>query len=347
MMLLLVGSIRGGAAATTASTATEMPLQQTKKSKQKKKKKKTSSSSSTKQQQRHSSSSSSFIVQKNHQQQPHFFMQTIRHWIRMVVLQWIQPNSTIVYNLMSKFIHGLETMLGISLLEHDDDEKQRRPSEQKLNTQNKKKKKKKTSTTQQDSPKLSSSSSSKIQSSAAASKKQSKQSSSLESTKTTTTKKKKTNPLITQTISTNSPNYRIQRELQKFMQDPPEHLRVKIGSKNIRIWIVEMQGVGIYEHETFHLRIQFPKNYPMRPPSVYFVPPNIPIHEHVYTNGDICLSLLGKDWRPTMTAESIAISILSILASATSKSLPMDNARHAGNKPGEYQENWVYHDDSC
>lgn len=140
-------------------------------------------------------------------------------------------------------------------------------------------------------------------------------------------------------LASNNPNYRIQRELKAFLQDPPDHLTVKVG-KNIRIWIVTMEGLGIYKGETFQLRIQFPANYPTRPPSVYFLPPNIPVHEHVYTNGDICLSLLGKDWRPTMTAQSIAHSILSILASAARKSRPMDNARHAHNKPGEYQAEW-------
>ena len=149
----------------------------------------------------------------------------------------------------------------------------------------------------------------------------------------------------TKSASTNS-NYRIQRELQAFLQDPPEHLAVKVG-KNIRVWIVTLDGLGIYQGESFQLRISFPSNYPMRPPSVYFLPPHIPVHEHVYSNGDICLSLLGKDWRPTMTAQSIAHSILSILASASRKSKPKDNAQHAHNKPGEYQEAWVYHDDSC
>lgn len=147
-------------------------------------------------------------------------------------------------------------------------------------------------------------------------------------------------------LKATSPNYRIQQELKAFLQDPPEHLSVATG-KNIRIWIVTVEGIGIYEGETFRLRIQFPNNYPTVPPSVYFLPPNIPLHEHVYTNGDICLSLLGKDWRPTMTAQSVAHSILSILASATSKSLPMDNSRHSQNKPGQYQADWVYHDDNC
>ncbi|KAL7558605.1 hypothetical protein ACA910_001303 [Epithemia clementina (nom. ined.)] len=149
-------------------------------------------------------------------------------------------------------------------------------------------------------------------------------------------------------LKANSPNYRIQRELKAFLTDPPPNLKLTVG-KNLRVWIVTMKGAKntIYEGETFKLRIAFPVQYPTVPPSVYFLPPNIPVHEHVYTNGDICLSLLGQDWRPTMTAQSIAVSILSILSSAQSKSLPMDNARHALNKPGEYQKDWVYHDDNC
>jgi ubiquitin-conjugating enzyme E2 W len=178
------------------------------------------------------------------------------------------------------------------------------------------------------------------------------------STKSTTTKSKhKTNAKqknklnnihLQKDLKSSSPNYRIQRELKAFVKDPPPHLRVRVG-KNLRIWIVTMQGAPntIYEGETFQLRIQFPPKYPTVPPSVYFLPPNIPQHEHVYTNGDICLSLLGKDWAPTMTAQSIAVSILSILSSARSKSLPMDNAQHALNRPGKYQKDWIYHDDNC
>jgi ubiquitin-conjugating enzyme E2 W len=153
---------------------------------------------------------------------------------------------------------------------------------------------------------------------------------------------------VAQSLKSTNPNYRIQRELKTFLQEPPPNLSVTVG-KNIRVWIVTIQGAvnTIYEGETFRLRIQFPPQYPTVPPSVYFLPPHIPIHEHVYSNGDICLSLLGKDWRPTMTAQSIAVSILSILSSAQSKTIPMDNAQHAQNKPGQYQKDWVYHDDNC
>ncbi|KAL3917336.1 MAG: hypothetical protein SGILL_004760 [Bacillariaceae sp.] len=147
-------------------------------------------------------------------------------------------------------------------------------------------------------------------------------------------------------LKSTNPNYRIQKELKEFIQSPPPNLSVQVGS-NMRAWVVTMVGANntVYEGEVFKLRINFPKDYPTVPPSVYFLKGYIPTHEHVYTNGDICLSLLGKDWRPTMTAQSIAVSILSILSSAQSKSLPMDNAAHAGAKPGEYQKDWVYHDD--
>jgi ubiquitin-conjugating enzyme E2 W len=152
---------------------------------------------------------------------------------------------------------------------------------------------------------------------------------------------------LSKDLKATNPNYRIQRELKEFMRAPPPNLKVKVG-KNIRIWIITMKGAKntIYESETYRLRVQFPADYPTVPPSVYFLQPT-PRHEHVYTNGDICLSLLGKDWRPTMTGQSIAVSILSILSGAQRKSLPMDNAAHAQHKPGEKQDDWVYHDDNC
>merc|ERR1719157_218755 len=133
-------------------------------------------------------------------------------------------------------------------------------------------------------------------------------------------------------MKSTNPNYRIQKELKELIKSPPSNLSVQVGANNT-----------IYEGEAFKLRVSFPPQYPTVPPSVYFLKGHIPTHEHVYTNGDICLSLLGKDWRPTMSAQSVAVSILSILSSAQSKSLPMDNASHATNKPGKYQKDWVYH----
>jgi ubiquitin-conjugating enzyme E2 W len=148
-------------------------------------------------------------------------------------------------------------------------------------------------------------------------------------------------------------NYRIQKELKEFMKNPPDGCSVDVG-KNIRvsitfefttlhtltygnpptlpllkIWIVTITGAkgSVFEGEKFRLRVSFPTDYPTRPPSVYFLQsPPPPRHEHVYTNGDICLSLLGKDWKPTLTISGLALSIVSMLASASEKRLPQDNA---------------------
>ncbi len=153
---------------------------------------------------------------------------------------------------------------------------------------------------------------------------------------------------LSNNLKSSNPNYRIQRELKEFLKSPPPGLSVKISGKNVRLWVItlSMPDNSIYAGDKYKLRVQFPNDYPTSPPSVFFLPPT-PRHEHVYTNGDICLSLLGKDWRPIMTAQSIAQAIFSILCGAQRKSLPMDNARHAGNKPGQKQDDWVYHDDNC
>ena len=226
-----------------------------------------------------------------------------------------------LHGILSGVFGTIQAFTGISLLPVE----KKKTSKTKTNKKSTKSKSK-TTTTSSSSPKSSRS--------------------STKASKKTSTSNKSSSDWDKKEIKSTSPNYRIQRELKAFLADPPPNLSVKVG-KNLRVWIVTMKGAAntIYEGETFKLRIAFPPQYPQVPPSVYFLPPHIPVHEHVYTNGDICLSLLGKDWRPTMTAQSIAVSILSILSSAQSKSLPMDNARHAQNRPGQYQKDWVYHDD--
>uniref|UniRef100_A0A7S1TYR4 UBC core domain-containing protein n=1 Tax=Phaeomonas parva TaxID=124430 RepID=A0A7S1TYR4_9STRA len=148
-------------------------------------------------------------------------------------------------------------------------------------------------------------------------------------------------------VKRGNPLYRIQKELREFVDNPPPNCKVSVGD-NIRVWTVTLTGAEdtLYEGEEYKLRVTFPTGYPTKPPSVYFLKPP-PKHPHVYTNGDICLSLLGKDWRPNLTASSLALSILSMLSSAREKRLPNDNAQHADSPPGKPQDGWMYHDDSA
>jgi len=156
--------------------------------------------------------------------------------------------------------------------------------------------------------------------------------------------KKKVNSNSNNISSTSS---RLQKEIKQFMENPPDNCKLNVGS-NIRVWVINIKGSDgtIYAGEEYKLKMIFPKDYPSKPPSVYFLKP-CPRHEHVYSNGDICLNLLGRDWRPTLTAQTLAVSILSMLSSAKEKTLPQDNAMHADSPPGQQQENWMYHDDRC
>ncbi|RYG65993.1 hypothetical protein EON64_10745, partial [archaeon] len=72
------------------------------------------------------------------------------------------------------------------------------------------------------------------------------------------------------------------------------------------------------------ISIPYPFSIPDSP-EVTFLPP-VPVHSHIYSNGHICLNILGDDWSPALTVRSICLSLLSMLSSATVKCTPPDNA---------------------
>lgn len=143
-------------------------------------------------------------------------------------------------------------------------------------------------------------------------------------------------------------HYRIQKELNNFLKNPPINCTIDVHPSNIRIWIVQYVGLEntIYANEVYKIKIIFPDNYPLKPPIVYFLQ-KPPKHTHVYSNGDICLSVLGDDYNPSLSISGLILSIISMLSSAKEKKLPIDNYTHADAKPGSSQNNFLYHDDKC
>ncbi|PFH31676.1 putative ubiquitin conjugating enzyme E2 [Besnoitia besnoiti] len=141
-------------------------------------------------------------------------------------------------------------------------------------------------------------------------------------------------------------NYRVQKELQAFLSNPPPNCRVYVHPSNIRVWLIEMTGIkgSPYENETYRLKVVIPPDYPFKAPTCFFLQPT-PVHPHVYSNGDICLNLLGSDWRPSLSISAVAVAILSMLTSAKQKQLPMDNAAHVDVPAGHRDTQFLYHDD--
>jgi len=108
---------------------------------------------------------------------------------------------------------------------------------------------------------------------------------------------------------------RIQKELEDLIKDPPGNCSA--GPKNdsdLYRWqgfIMGPEG-SPYQGGMFHLEINFPAEYPFKPPKIHFITkifhPNIKSQ-----NGSICLDILKEEWTPVLTISKVLLSISSLL----------------------------------
>ncbi len=141
---------------------------------------------------------------------------------------------------------------------------------------------------------------------------------------------------------------RIAKELQKILETPEDGLIVTpLTTEN---WQIRFRGASgtLYDGEEFVVNVVFGSEYPIDSPIVTFVPP-APVHPHIYSNGHICLNILGEDWSPALTVRSICLSLLSMLSSATVKCHPLDNDFYVlsrGVNSNPKKTHFAYHDDA-
>ena len=109
---------------------------------------------------------------------------------------------------------------------------------------------------------------------------------------------------------------RVLRDLRKLKGETDLGVEVE-DAECLTDWVVKIVGAKgtIYEGEIYRLRVRFHADYPTQPPEVIFMRP-APMHEHIYSDGKICLNILYNDWSPQLDVKSVCLSLLSMLSSA-------------------------------
>jgi ubiquitin-conjugating enzyme E2 D/E len=106
---------------------------------------------------------------------------------------------------------------------------------------------------------------------------------------------------------------RIQKELSLLMKDPPDNCSAGPVDDDIFHWEGTIMGPTetVYEGGVFNLDIQFPKNYPFKPPKVRFITKIY--HPNINSGGFICLDIFKDNWSPALTISKVLLSICSLL----------------------------------
>ena len=106
---------------------------------------------------------------------------------------------------------------------------------------------------------------------------------------------------------------RLKKELKELTDEPLTGISAGIKKDDILSWEATIIGPSKspYAGGMFKLNIEFPGDYPFKPPKIKFstkiLHPNINIH------GSICLDILSKNWSPALTLGKVLLSISSLL----------------------------------
>ena len=106
---------------------------------------------------------------------------------------------------------------------------------------------------------------------------------------------------------------RIQKELYDLGTDPPAQCTAGPVGENLFHWQATIMGPtdSPYQGGLFVLDIQFPPDYPFKPPKVEFL--SRIYHPNISSNGSICLDILKSKWSPALTVSKVLLSICSLL----------------------------------
>lgn len=109
---------------------------------------------------------------------------------------------------------------------------------------------------------------------------------------------------------------RIQKELAEITLDPPFNCSAGPKEDNLYEWVSTILGPegSPYAGGVFFLKINFPEEYPFKPPKLKFS--TRIYHCNIDNGGNICLDILKDNWSPALTISKVLLSISSLLTDA-------------------------------
>ncbi|KAL0226769.1 hypothetical protein P9112_014093 [Eukaryota sp. TZLM1-RC] len=117
---------------------------------------------------------------------------------------------------------------------------------------------------------------------------------------------------------------RLQSELMNIVSSDDESISAFPSGDSIFSWNGTISGPSgtAYEDMDYTLSLNFPEDYPYKPPVVKFVTPIF--HPNVDLQGNICLDILKEEWTAAYDVRTILLSIQSLLGSPNNDS-PLNN----------------------
>uniref|UniRef100_A0A0G4G5Z4 SUMO-conjugating enzyme UBC9 n=1 Tax=Chromera velia CCMP2878 TaxID=1169474 RepID=A0A0G4G5Z4_9ALVE len=114
---------------------------------------------------------------------------------------------------------------------------------------------------------------------------------------------------------------RIMQERSDWRKDHPAGFVAKFrqenGEQNVFAWDCKIPGKSgtPWEGGLYALSMEFPEEYPGKPPKCRFTKKPVLPHPNIYPSGTVCLSILNEDedWKPSITVKQILLGIQELL----------------------------------
>tara|TARA_B100000963_G_C22623665_1_gene671235 strand:- start:1628 stop:2074 length:447 start_codon:yes stop_codon:yes gene_type:complete len=106
---------------------------------------------------------------------------------------------------------------------------------------------------------------------------------------------------------------RLKKEFKDMSKNPPCNCVAQPSDDNLYCWSAQIFGPSEtpFEGGVFKLSIEYPTNYPFKPPKIHFI--TKVYHPNIDSSGNICLDILKDKWSPALTISKILLSICSLL----------------------------------